>query len=203
MKFIFNDRNQSICRTFGLALKDTLPNLEVRCCNFEAVPKDDYTIVFTPGNSYGQMTGGFDLAVRNVWPASEAYVQIAISEARNGMLAIGDYVMVSLPAAMPLFPHKRLIYTPTMRIPMSIAGTENVYWAYRAAFQGLQRAVRGMILNEDVVVLIPAFGTSAGHMDPIKAAMQCKLAYEHINRVPIEATTQQMFADHQAIAQWV
>lgn len=203
MKFIFNDRNQSICRVFGLTLKDTLPNLEVRCCDFEAIPKDDYNIVFTPGNSYGQMTGGFDLAVRNVWPASEAYVQMAISDYKAGMLAIGDYVTVGMHAALSLFPSKRLIYTPTMRIPMSIAGTENVYWAYRAAFQGLQRAVRGMVKTSEVVVLIPAFGTSAGHMDPMKAAMQCKLAYEHVHRRPIEATTQQMFADHQAIAQWV
>jgi O-acetyl-ADP-ribose deacetylase (regulator of RNase III) len=203
MKFIFNDRNRAICDVFSHALQGTLPNLEVRHCNFEAISKDDYKILFTPGNSYGQMTGGFDLAVRNVWPAAEAYVQMAISESRNGMLAVGDYVMVGLHAAMSLIPQKRLIYTPTMRIPMVIAGTENVYWAYRAAFQALEGAARGMIFTDEDAVLIPAFGTSAGHMDPLKAAMQCRLAYEHVHRPPVEVTSQQMFADHQAIAQWI
>lgn len=198
MKFIFNDRNQSICRIFGLTLKDTLPNLEVRCCDFEAIPKADYDFLLTPGNSYGQMTGGFDLAVRNVWPESESDVQTAIRRYHSGMLAVGSVVLT------PLDPYKRkaLFYTPTMRVPMSIVGTENVYWAYRAAFQ----SIKFLSAGEDYAdsrILIPAFGTSAGHMDPLKAAMQCQLAYQHVNRSAILATTQQMFADHQAIAQWV
>jgi len=68
------------------------------------------------------------------------------------------------------------------------------------------QSIKFLTAGEDFAdprILISAFGTSAGRMDPLKAAMQCKLAYKHVHRAPIEAITQQMFADHQAIAQWV
>jgi len=39
MKFIFNDRNRAICDVFSHALQGTLPNLEVRHCNFELCPR--------------------------------------------------------------------------------------------------------------------------------------------------------------------
>lgn len=203
MKFILVDNNPDVCIAFNFALRNVLPNFECRQGYFETLPKDQYDIVFTPGNSYGQMTGGFDLAVRNVWPASEAAVQGAIRHKHAGMLPVGDCVMVGLWLDAPALNQKWLIYPPTMRVPMPIVGTENAYWAYRAAFRAVKSITESGFASKDSRVILSAFGTSAGHMNPMNAAMLCKLAWEHTTRPAVSASTEQMFADHKEIIQWV
>lgn len=202
MKLILNDRNADVCKMFAEVLK-YIPISDIHCCNFEDIPRNDYDILLTPGNSYGQMTGGFDLAVRNRWPESEGDVQRAIRRHHNGMCPIGDSVTVALSTETS----QVLIYTPTMRVPMPIHGTDNVYWAYRKAFNVIEMLEHGTSFPRAVIrdlrVLLPAFGTSAGYMPYIKAANQCRLAWEHTFRPPIQATTAQMFADHKQISEWM
>ena len=198
MKLILNDRNADVCKMFAEVLKD-LPIADVHCCNFEDIPRNDYDVLLTPGNSYGQMTGGFDLAVRNRWPASEGDVQRSIWSNHNGMCPIGGNVVVPLSNEST----QVLIYTPTMRVPMPIHGTDNVYWAYRAAFNVIEALTHGMAFSSDLRVLLPAFGTSAGYVPYIKAAHQCRIAWEHVFRPPVQVTTAQMFADHKQLSEWM
>lgn len=199
MKVIINDRNQHIVQTFGEVLSQDFPDWTYRCQDFESISSHDYDYFTTPGNSYGQMTGGFDLAVRNKYPNSEQLVQAEIKLRRAGMLPIGDFVLVPVTSA----PLVTMIYTPTMRIPMPIPG-ENVYWAYRAALRvALLFDESAKTVGGEARVLIPAFGTSAGHLPAFKAANMLKLAYRHVTRPLIDpAVTQNMFADHHEIMKW-
>lgn len=202
MKVIINDRNQHTVQTFGEVLSQDFPNWTYRCQNFEDIPTEDYDWLMTPGNSYGQMTGGFDLAVRNKFPYIEQAVQEEIKHKHHGMLPVGNYVLVSM--YNTLLPVQGLIYTPTMRIPMPING-ENVYWAYRAGLRvAMTFSESAQLAGKELRVLIPPFGTSAGQLPAFKAANMLKLAYRHLTRDLINpAATQNMFADHHEIMKWV
>jgi O-acetyl-ADP-ribose deacetylase (regulator of RNase III) len=166
MKFLLVDTNPAVCQAF----KEMIPELDVRCCPLDNVSPWEYQILFTPGNSYGFMDGGFDLAVRNLFPESEGLVREKIAIEHAGLLPVGSVVDVGVQG-------KRLMYAPTMRIPKPILGTDNVYLAYRAALlasmKWIQAAEQG---GSNPAILLSAFGTSAGMMPYLYAAGQLKLA---------------------------
>lgn len=211
MKIIFNDRDKHICDTFAEVLKDWT-NVEIRHCNFEDISPKDYEYLLTPGNSYGQMTGGFDLAVRNIFPHSEQEVQEQIQSHWGGMCPVGGHVLAGVGDMQ--MPMKTLIYTPTMRIPMVIDGTENVYWAYRQGMRVAQTlcgdggragffSPTNLVSGSPIRVLVPAFGTACGRVPAFKAANMLKLAVKHILREPVAASTVAMWNDHHEITKWV
>ncbi|BDD79786.1 hypothetical protein [Burkholderia phage FLC9] len=182
MKLIFVDHNPGVC----VALQSVIPEAEVRCCKLSSVPNKHFDVIFTPGNSFGFMDGGFDLAVRDRFPEVEGKIQQTIKQFYYGALAIGQ-------AFATYTDTKTVVYAPTMRVPEPIVGTDNVYWAFRAALMATRATIETkQIRNEwgaactldDVRVLSSAFGTSAGQVSVVSAAHAMRLAYEHVMRTP-------------------
>ncbi|NEQ73878.1 MAG: hypothetical protein F6K23_12945 [Okeania sp. SIO2C9] len=74
--------------------------------------------------------------------------------------------------------HPFLAHTPTMRVPMSIAGTDIPYiamWAMLLAVRHHNRQQKQQIKN----VVCPGLGTGIGKVSYQEAARQMALAYDH------------------------
>jgi O-acetyl-ADP-ribose deacetylase (regulator of RNase III) len=137
-----------------------------------------YDALITPGNSFGIMDGGFDQAVTTLFGLKiEAVVQQRIKADHLGELNVGDAILLT-----SCIPH--LVYAPTMRVPMQITCTDNVYRAFRAALLQIvlhnkkQSADGGPCIDK---VVTPLLGAGAGKFPPAAAAKQMKLAWDSIH----------------------
>lgn len=75
--------------------------------------KDRYDVLFTPGNSFGHMTGGFDQAVVEVFGREiQTKVLRMIREKYAGMMPVGCAEVVTMDG-------KAVVYAPTMFTPTS------------------------------------------------------------------------------------
>ncbi len=193
MKLILVDPRQEVCLAWVEAFKDAdgmLPkDLSIRMGRIEC--QTDADMLVTAGNSFGLMDGGVDLAVAQAFPGIEQRVQMFIRERYHGELNVGDATVVSIVARTGSYTD--VIYAPTMRVPMDIRGTDNVYRAMWAALR-----LSDIFSVRDLAV--PGLGTGAGKMSPTEAARQMALAWRNFNDVP-EAPTWKLANDrHHEIA---
>lgn len=196
MQLIVVDTNPTVCD----AMRSVIPDADVRNCRLDEIRLDEYDVLFTPGNSYGFMDGGFDRAVRDRFPGVEQQVQRTIKDYYGGLLAVGQAFAVHSG-----HPNQFVVYAPTMWVPKPIYNTDNVYLATRAAMM----AVRALVETKQVPphrglrILTPAFGTSAGQMVYANAAHQMRMGIQHGLRTKeeIEAahTWAYGWADHNAV----
>lgn len=128
--------------------------------------------IVSPANSFGDMGGGIDLAYLRHFPHGlEARLQDAIRADCFGELPVGQALVVATAdAAIPW-----MICAPTMRVPAAIAGTLNVYVAFRAALVAALRHAAGIDS-----LLSPGMGTGVGAMPPQRAARQMRAAWDAI-----------------------
>lgn len=132
--------------------------------------------ILSPANSFGHMDGGIDLLYSRFfgWDL-QTHLQAALAERHYGELPVGQAIVLATGHAR--FPF--LVSAPTMRVPMRIDQTVNVYLAFRAALIAVIRhnAGDGAAIQS---VLIPGLGTGVGAMPPARAARQMRLAYNSI-----------------------
>jgi O-acetyl-ADP-ribose deacetylase (regulator of RNase III) len=136
--------------------------------------KADATV--SPANSFGYMDGGIDLLYSKYfgWEL-EANLRALLSERHYGELPVGQAVVLATGHEFIPF----LVSAPTMRVPMSIGGTVNVYLAFRAALIAVlaHNASAGAPIRS---LLVPGLGTGIGEVAPERAARQMRLAYNAI-----------------------
>jgi O-acetyl-ADP-ribose deacetylase (regulator of RNase III) len=182
MKLILVDPNPKLCQEWERAFHihpdgggSTLPSdVSIHHGRFQDVSDADGLV--TAGNSFGLMDGGVDLAVARAFPGVEQRVQRSIHDNYQGELNVGDATVCVIEDLSGRDGHL-LIYAPTMRVPLSIVGTDAVYRAMWAA----------LVLAEKFGVrrlLVPGLGTGAGRMSESEAARQMALAWRNFNRVP-------------------
>lgn len=159
------------------ATRFTGTDVTIRVCGFADLP-EPFDCLVTAGNSFGLMDGGVDLVVRDMYPGVEAAVQDRILRDHHGELNVGDAVVVRAPNG-PL-----VAYTPTMRVPEDIRGTDNVYRAMRAWLVALRREVDGPVGT----VTCPGLGTGYGFVPPDEAARQMALAWRNWHAPPEQLT---------------
>ena len=113
------------------------------------------------------MQGGVDLIYYNYFGYSlENDIQDKIINEKHGELVVGDSLLV----AIPNFKNSYLIASPTMRVPMNITETVNIYLAFRAALILISRT---NILH----VIVPGLGTVIGKVTGEICAKQMYAAY--------------------------
>jgi O-acetyl-ADP-ribose deacetylase (regulator of RNase III) len=135
--------------------------------------------VVSPANSFGFMNGGIDLFLEARLKC-QSKLQAMIRERGIPELLVGEALAV--PVEDPDF--KYLIAAPTMRVPMDIRDTVNIYLAFRAA-------LRTATLVWVQTLLTPVFGTGTGMVGPNIAAAQMRMAYAWV----IEGKQPDLFAD--------
>jgi O-acetyl-ADP-ribose deacetylase (regulator of RNase III) len=171
-KLILVDPNPALCTAYQERFAD-LPNVEIVRGKFEHLPEFDCMV--SAANSFGLMDGRVDLAIVEFFGAElERRVQQRILEEYLGEQPVGTSFIVE--TGHPQHPY--VAHTPTMRIPLSIARTDNVYLAMWA----MLLAVRKHNQNESRsirVVACPGLGTATGRVPVRRAAKQMALAYRH------------------------
>ena len=165
----------------GLAWKahfKDLPHVEVVTARFEDLPHFDCMV--SAANSFGLMDGGVDAAIIDFFGYElMRRVQRRILEEYLGEQSVGTSMIVA--TGHPKHPF--IAHTPTMRVPMDIARTDNVYramWAMLLAVrQHNQRSEQRI-----ATVACPGLGTATGRVPYPEAARQMSLAYRNFISPP-------------------
>jgi len=170
MKIYIIENNQSMYDAVDLAFKLS-QDVEVINTNLTTFMKNHREVdcIVSPGNSFGQMTGGFDYAISDYlgWEFQEK-VQQYIKDNFYGEQVVGSSFIIDTP-----IDGLRLIHTPTMRLPEIIKDPALVYHCMRST---LICALK----NEVKCIVIPVFGGACGQVNPTTAAIMMKKAYDQI-----------------------
>jgi O-acetyl-ADP-ribose deacetylase (regulator of RNase III) len=132
--------------------------------------------IVSPANSFGYMDGGIDLLYSRYfgWEL-ETKLQALLSEQHYGELPVGQAVVLATGHDLIQF----LVSAPTMRVPMSINETVNVYLTFRAALIAVL-AHNARAAAPIRSLLVPGLDTGIGEVTPARAARQMRLAYDAI-----------------------
>lgn len=174
---ILADVNPELCREFERAFSD-LEDVQIINGPFQDVEKWDCLI--TPANSYGIMDGGFDLRVSEFFgPGLQRSVQASIFVYHARLQAVGTSLIIETDNDE----HPFVAHTPTMRYPMNIDGTINVFLAMKAALQAiLNHNDNGGGEHRRFIerVVCPGLGTLTGGVPYNVAADQMRAAYDMV-----------------------
>jgi O-acetyl-ADP-ribose deacetylase (regulator of RNase III) len=134
----------------------------------------------SPANSFGFMNGGIDFSIsKNLGWHIEKKLQKIIREKYFGELLVGQAEIVETEHTQ--FPY--LISAPTMRTPMTILRSPNVYLAMKAILILVKEGNfdNGEKICEKVKrIAIPGLGTGVGQVPPIVVARQMRIAWEDV-----------------------
>ena len=179
IELILVDPNDALCRAWSVAF-DGSSGVSIVCGRFERLPEFDCMV--SAANSFGLMDGGVDLAIVRFFGEPLMHrVQRHILQEYLGEQPVGTSVIVETghPA------HPFVAHTPTMRIPMTIATTDNVYTAMWAMLGAVHRHNRSSPVPIRKLAC-PGLGTATGQVPADEAARQMALAYNWYRR-PLQA----------------
>jgi O-acetyl-ADP-ribose deacetylase (regulator of RNase III) len=170
IELILVDPNEALCREWEMAFEKR-PGVSVVCGRFEALPEFDCMV--SAANSFGLMDGGVDLAITRFFGVQlMERVQAHILQEYLGEQPIGTSFTIE--TGNPKHPF--VAHTPTMRVPMAISTTDNVYvamWAMLLAVRRHNISSSARIRR----VACPGLGTATGRVSPNEAARQMALAH--------------------------
>lgn len=176
-KLILVDPNPDVTTAFKLHFKG-FRTVDIVTSRFEDLPVFDCMV--SAANSFGLMDGGVDLAIIGFFGVELLdRVHARILDEFLGEQPVGTSIIVETGHSS----HPFLAHTPTMRIPMPIAMTDQVY----SAMWAMLLAVRKHNLNSDRpirTVACPGLGTATGRVPADEAARQMALAYRHFRYPP-------------------
>lgn len=176
-KLILVDPNQDMVIAWS-AYFEGLPDVEIIKSKFETLPEFDCMV--SAANSFGLMDGGVDLAITQFFGTQlQERVQQHILDEFLGEQPIGTSIIVETTHDKIPF----LAHTPTMRVPMSIAHTDNVYLAMWSMLLAVRKNNQVSEKKIDSVAC-PGLGTGYGQMPFTEAAKQMALAYKHYLNPP-------------------
>ncbi len=172
LKVHLRDINASLVKAWEQSFADVS---EVRVTRGDIFEHAADAIV-SPANSFGFMDGGIDLLYSRYfgWEL-ESRLKEHLLERHFGELPVGQAIVLA--TQHESFPF--LVSAPTMRVPTRIAGTVNVYLAFRAALITVlaHNAAGGRTIRS---LLVPGMGTGIGDVAPEQAARQMRSAYDAI-----------------------
>ena len=135
--------------------------LTALCASYEELHESGLSyegVVVSPGNGFGIMDGGFDRVLRNVHGVElEQRIKRAIIRMYGPEMPVGCAVSSAATGG------QRVIYAPTMQVPMALEGSDNVYRAARAAAHLAKTLSVGTLW-------MPLMGTGAGQL-PLEEAV--------------------------------
>ncbi|KAB2904828.1 MAG: phage tail protein [Anaerolineae bacterium] len=177
MKLILVNPNLAFCQAVDYFF-DKLPNVEIVQGYFEHLPEFD--CIVSAANSFGLMDGGVDAAIiRFFGQQLMTRVQQHILFHYLGEQPVGTSFIIETGNEK----HPYLAHTPTMRAPMEIAHTDNVYsatWAMLLAVREFNKSAERKIER----VACSGLGIGTGRVPYQQAARQMALAYYHFLAPP-------------------
>lgn len=165
----------------------------------------DVDAVVNPANSFGFMEDGLGAVYRRHFGGHvQERLQALLRAQHDGELPVGCAEIVAID-------HPRirwLICAPTMRVPMSIAGTVQPYLAARAVLRLVKQGRfapgsggDGHVSHAVDSVALPGLGTGTGGVSPRDCAHQVRVAIEEVmlGRVPRYPDLRAALAAHAAL----
>lgn len=176
-KLILVDPKPALCTAFQKYFSG-LSNVEIVNGYFEELPEFDCMV--SAANSFGLMDGGVDAAIiRFFGHTLMDRVQQRILDEYLGEQPVGTSFIVETNQPK----HAFIAHTPTMRVPMEIAHTDNVYKAMWAMLLAVRRHNRSAEQHISIVAC-PGLGTTTGQVPYPEAARQMSLAYRNFLSPP-------------------
>jgi O-acetyl-ADP-ribose deacetylase (regulator of RNase III) len=175
MIFKFIDINPKLAEAWKKVF-DGIKNVEVHNASIFDFPSD---AIVSPANSFGYMNGGIDFSIsKNLGWHIEKKVQEKIRNDFFGELLVGQALIVE--TEHKDFPY--LVSAPTMRTPMTITRSPNVYLAMKAILILLRygKINNELVSNKIKSIAIPGLGTGVGNVAPIVCARQMRIAWEDV-----------------------
>lgn len=177
MNLIIVDPNKPFCD----AMRDYtvgIDEIDIVRGYFEKLP--EYDCMVSAANSFGLMDGGVDLAITNYFGEQLMQrVQQRILDDYLGEQPVGTSIIV--PTLHPKHPF--LAHTPTMRVPMEIAHTDNVYKAMWAMLLAVRQ--HNQIAEYKIeIIACPGLGTGYGRVPFGEAARQMSMALRNFLKPP-------------------
>ncbi|MCB9880990.1 MAG: macro domain-containing protein [Planctomycetes bacterium] len=172
VRFLVGDRDRNVAEALATAFRG-VDGVEVVCGNLLDASTD---AIVCPGNSFGDMGGGFDKAVDDFHEGrAQRAVQKRIADAWFGEVPVGSAFVMPIDRATRCH---HLIFAPTMRVP-GPAPNLAAYLATRAALVALAqwRAEHPATIRS---VALAGMGTGVGGLEPSRAALQMRTAFESI-----------------------
>lgn len=186
MKIQLIDLNKKMCKQWKCHFKSD-KDVIVHHGDFFSLPAD---CIVSPANSFGFMDGGLDLLISEKlgWHI-ENTLQKRIQEKYFGELLVGQAELIETNVKDIPF----CISAPTMRVPMVLKDTVNVYLASKAIFYLLKNvnAEHRRSHGQDLIntVTISGLGTGVGQVPFDACAKQMKQGYidgyKTENRFPV------------------
>jgi O-acetyl-ADP-ribose deacetylase (regulator of RNase III) len=175
------DPNPTLCRALQTAFTG-LPNFTIVPGYFEELAAFDCMV--SAANSFGLMDGGVDAAITNFFGEQlQRRVQQRILDEYLGEQPVGTSMIVATNHEK----HPYIAHTPTMRVPMTIADTDNVYTAMWAMLLAVRQ--HNQTAAEPItIVACPGLGTATGRMPFDEASRQMALAYTNFLNPPRRIT---------------
>jgi O-acetyl-ADP-ribose deacetylase (regulator of RNase III) len=189
-QLILVDPIPELCEQFELYFRDFA---SVVCGPFQELP--DFDCMVSPANSFGLMDGGVDLAIIRFFGIELMdRVQEHILQEFRGEQPVGTCCIIPTAHAQ----HPFLAHAPTMRIPMAIARTDNVYRAMSAMLLAVWQHNRSNAAKIRKVAC-PGLGTATGQVSFRSAAKQMALAYQNFLAPPKSISWPHAISRQQAI----
>lgn len=178
-KLILIDPNPVLCNEW----KKSFENYEeVEIINGYFEELEEFDCMVSAANSFGLMDGGVDYAIIKYFGTDlEKRVQQRIIEKYRGEQPVGTSMIVETNHAK----HPFIAHTPTMRVPLKIARTDNVYKAMFAMLLSVHN--HNVEVENSVKINIVAccgLGTATGRVSEEDAARQMQLAYKNFKNPP-------------------
>lgn len=146
----------------------------------QSIFDNPFDAIVSPANSFGFMNGGIDFVIsKHLGWHIEKRLQQLIREKYYGELLVGQAIIVETD-------HKQIPYlisAPTMRNPMTLSRTPNVYLATKAILTLLKYGTfdDGTRIDDKVkTIAIPGLGTGIGQVPPLVCARQMRIAWEDV-----------------------
>lgn len=171
-RLILVDPNPEVCDAWRTHF-DEVPRVEIVHGRFEELPAFDCMV--SAANSFGLMDGGVDLAITRFfgWELMDRVQELVLRD-YFGEQPVGTSMLVE--TGHP--EHPWLAHTPTMRVPLDIRGTENVYSAMFAMLREIALHERRQATPVIRTVACPGLGTATGRVPPLEAARQMRTAWQ-------------------------
>ncbi|MCP5095766.1 MAG: phage tail protein [Chloroflexi bacterium] len=177
MSLILVDPQPGVCIAWENHF-DNLPNIQIVQGYFEDLSHFDCMV--SAANSFGLMDGGVDAAITRFFGRQlQDRVQRYILDHFLGEQPVGTSLIIKTNHEK----HPFLAHTPTMRVPLPISRTDNVYLAMWAMLLAIRQhnLTNPQIIN---TVACPGLGTATGDVPYDEAARQMALAYRHFLAPP-------------------
>lgn len=181
-KLVLVDLQQKLVDEWKITFQN-FPDVEVVCGDFK---DQEFDCIVSAANSFGLMDGGVDGAITDYFGLQmmERMQQMVVDNYGGEQPVNTSHLLVGNPGGDNI---KYVAHTPTMRVPMDIGGTTNVYYAMKAMLYAVKNhnmevdtARQGDPAKPPIrIVACPGLGTMAGRVPLDEAARQMAWAYQH------------------------